>query len=757
MRYIYQNTARDGNGIIISSATVNVYLAGTTTVANVYTTLAGTSPVNSVTTGDDGSFKFYVDAFDYGSYQRYKVIVSKPSLTSTTFTIDDIEAEIVPGTYTISTAKTASYPVNIPYGVMFSKSGSGSLAFNSVEIGNYQVFNSFLGTDITLPDKLPVNVVWFGADMTGATTSTTALSAAFNAANINGGHVESRGNLKTGNPSVALNVGGTFDVWGTLTLTETFVQENYNVIGHGSATGVQFQIGEQAEIVPPSGNTITWKISKATLHKFKNFKINNPTGTGLWLDGTTALGALALIENIGILSANVSTSRPVVIDAFFWVWFKNCKFLSPASAASGSIYITTSSTTYSSAGLIFMDDCIIAGKGIKFGAQTTVSIQGNFFAKNIHFENLTEPPVLLDATYGDISGIIFEQIGISDSSYSPAYVVQILANPSYKKIRNIMFKNSPALLSGTLKLVTGGNIEGLVYDSAEQADYTTGWGIGDSKYGFASIKERFIYGDILNSGDNMAPSSVPYAPMAVDTDLSTWTLTGAVLTSSIVAPDGSSTAFKLVASPGEGSVQKTIATETVNVGDFFIAGVWAKPIDSSTLPVYYNSTLGLSKAGDIPLFNNGATYIQIKNIASYEVSTGWRPIVTYGKIIQYSGSCAIIFALKDSVGYGTCYWMPFVFHIPVAAGITEDEIIRWTKYLKNVNPNSIVGDVSLLDHQKLRIGGGVRYYSDSAAPVAGTWQVGDIVKNNAPSVGQPKGWVCTVAGTPGTWVSEGNL
>jgi Right handed beta helix region len=45
----------------------------------------------------------------------------------------------------------------------------------------------------------------------------------------------------------------------------------------------------------------------------------------------------------------------------------------------------------------------------------------------------------------------------------------------------------------------------------------------------------------------------------------------------------------------------------------------------------------------------------------------------------------------------------------------------------------------------------------SAAPTAGTWARGDIVKNSAPSVGAARGWVCTVAGTPGTWVSEGNL
>lgn len=45
----------------------------------------------------------------------------------------------------------------------------------------------------------------------------------------------------------------------------------------------------------------------------------------------------------------------------------------------------------------------------------------------------------------------------------------------------------------------------------------------------------------------------------------------------------------------------------------------------------------------------------------------------------------------------------------------------------------------------------------TAAPTTGTWAVGDRVVNSAPAAGQPKGWACTVAGTPGTWVSEGNL
>jgi hypothetical protein len=38
-----------------------------------------------------------------------------------------------------------------------------------------------------------------------------------------------------------------------------------------------------------------------------------------------------------------------------------------------------------------------------------------------------------------------------------------------------------------------------------------------------------------------------------------------------------------------------------------------------------------------------------------------------------------------------------------------------------------------------------------------TWAVGDTVFNSAPVAGQPTGWKCTVAGTPGTWVALANL
>jgi hypothetical protein len=45
----------------------------------------------------------------------------------------------------------------------------------------------------------------------------------------------------------------------------------------------------------------------------------------------------------------------------------------------------------------------------------------------------------------------------------------------------------------------------------------------------------------------------------------------------------------------------------------------------------------------------------------------------------------------------------------------------------------------------------------TAAPVTGTWVVGDRVWDSTPASGTPMGWICTVAGTPGTWVAMANL
>ena len=64
------------------------------------------------------------------------------------------------------------------------------------------------------------------------------------------------------------------------------------------------------------------------------------------------------------------------------------------------------------------------------------------------------------------------------------------------------------------------------------------------------------------------------------------------------------------------------------------------------------------------------------------------------------------------------------------------------------------GDVAVSDWNTDLVNGP---WSATAAPTIGTWARGNEVHNSLPAVGQPKSWKCTIAGTPGTWVSTGNL
>lgn len=84
MRFAYSNFAQDSQGDALESATVNVYLAGTGTVATIYNAYSGGDVVTSVATSSNGQFTFYVDDTDYDGSQQFKVVISKPLHETTT-------------------------------------------------------------------------------------------------------------------------------------------------------------------------------------------------------------------------------------------------------------------------------------------------------------------------------------------------------------------------------------------------------------------------------------------------------------------------------------------------------------------------------------------------------------------------------------------------------------------------------------------------------------------------------------------------
>ena len=72
--------------------------------------------------------------------------------------------------------------------------------------------------------------------------------------------------------------------------------------------------------------------------------------------------------------------------------------------------------------------------------------------------------------------------------------------------------------------------------------------------------------------------------------------------------------------------------------------------------------------------------------------------------------------------------------------------------VSTVNATSITNRLSRFTYN-----GNNREAWGTAAPAAGTWKVGDRVWNTAPAAGGTVGWVCTAAGTPGTWKAFGTI
>lgn len=146
------------------------------------------------------------------------------------------------------------------------------------------------------------------------------------------------------------------------------------------------------------------------------------------------------------------------------------------------------------------------------------------------------------------------------------------------------------------------------------------------------------------------------------------------------------------------------------------------------IQVFSLSTV-IIEENDIEGFNRGVDYAV--NFATFSASFGYHSRNTFR-------SCA--------VGVG----------VPCTSA-TSTFLLDGNLYLGVTTPidgGSLAGSVCALDGR--RIGTKIEA-SATAIPTTGFGSVGDRRINSAPAVGSPKAWSCTVANSPGTWVSEGNL
>ena len=233
MRHIFQSVFKDGQGRIIPSATVSVYLAGTTTAANIYTAAAGGSPVTSVTTASDGSFSFFVSDSDFSLNQKFKITMTKTDFATKSYDNITIFAPVPTGvfypdanatdqgaattggyslkdiidaagsnnitiklrnssgsattSYTLTTSETipATCSIELEIGAMITQGGSAVLTINGPVVGNpmHQWLSGFNPGDVTLPKSIPARPEFWGAVGDGTADDTVALNCAWKSNN----------------------------------------------------------------------------------------------------------------------------------------------------------------------------------------------------------------------------------------------------------------------------------------------------------------------------------------------------------------------------------------------------------------------------------------------------------------------------------------------------------------------------------------------------------------------------------------------
>jgi len=119
-----------------------------------------------------------------------------------------------------------------------------------------------------------------------------------------------------------------------------------------------------------------------------------------------------------------------------------------------------------------------------------------------------------------------------------------------------------------------------------------------------------------------------------------------------------------------------------------------------------------------------------------------------GNTLQNFGTDILLTCAGNKVTHNVCLSTPgATMNIySTSSGLNQVEGNTGMVVLNGGNPNMYAVDAM-----------GKRVFSGLQAPTSGAYIWGDSAINCRPTVGQPKGWYCTVAGSPGTWVSTGNL
>jgi hypothetical protein len=482
---------------------------------------------------------------------------------------------------------------------------------------------------------------------------------------------------------------------------------------------------------------------------------------GVGTDNINRNRGVALIDfdNVNILTppdAFDGGCGPAVDAGYaYWINFRRCSIMAyhGASLEDDRRAAMLLKADGSAPGTWLIEDCRFGGGGgVKYDPSGATSGWGAITMSDVlvesNWEDASAPAFWISAYKSLGFGMFLKNLSIADDGPGTPASVKIAAgiSPEVVVAINVGRVSGPATLIGSSYPA-----EGLSMAAHHQIGLTTAGQSGANRFAGGVNSSRF---QVEQLAAQFQYPTQGYPPTSY----------GTVVVSEVDGPIGLP-AYRLTSTLAPFNRDRLLITGihgalfSPAVGDMYIVGCWVRAPNGFDL-----------SHPDAPLiyvgFNDNNGTLNASNYYTTAAPPGdssWRWVTVTAKVttLTVNPPGPIMLAAWMYPDYPLDIFQPTVYRL-AAGTYNESDILDWAQSIVPMPPGSTPGNSVLLPGQNLEFGqpsgtSGPQITMASAAPASGAWMIGSMAFNTAPASGQPRGWVCTVSGTPGTWISMGAL